>query len=374
MNTKKSQLVCILLALFLVDAAGAFADQVLSLRYARGFKVSPYAGCCLVTVHPPWSEGGPTFRYLLVPQGHAVPEGYRPAQVFFVPVQRVVSLSVTHLAYMDSAGLTDRLVGLAGFKYVNTPSVRRRIDAGALKEAGQLTNLNIETLIDLEPDLILAFASGSSYDVSSKLLEAGLPVALTIGHLEAHPLGRTEWVKFLGLFFGTVPHAEALFKQIEERYLRLAKTAAQVSKRPRVITGALFRGQWWVPGADSFVTRLIVDAGGKPAWPQIPGTGSRPMDLEVVYEKALAADVWLNTGSWQTIAEARAADPRFSEVPALRRGMVYNNNKRLNPWGGNDYWESGMLRPDVVLADLIAILHPDLLPDHELVYYRRLER
>jgi iron complex transport system substrate-binding protein len=97
------------------------------------------------------------------------------------------------------------------------------------------------------------------------------------------------------------------------------------------------------------------------------------MDLEAVYEKALTADLWLNTGSWRSIADARAADPRFSEVPALRRGRIYNNNKRLNPWGGNDYWESGMLRPDAVLADVIAILHPDLLPDHELVYYQRLE-
>jgi iron complex transport system substrate-binding protein len=30
------------------------------------------------------------------------------------------------------------------------------------------------------------------------------------------------------------------------------------------------------------------------------------------------------------------------------------------------------MRPDLILADLVAILHPDLLPDHEFVYYQHL--
>ncbi|BAL99694.1 MAG: hypothetical protein KatS3mg049_2263 [Caldilinea sp.] len=52
---------------------------------------------------------------------------------------------------------------------------------------------------------------------------------------------------------------------------------------------------------------------------------------------------------------------------------MYNNNARLNEYGGNDYWEGGLANPDVVLADLIKIFHPELLPDHELVYYRKLD-
>ena len=98
------------------------------------------------------------------------------------------------------------------------------------------------------------------------------------------------------------------------------------------------------------------------------------MDVEAVYERALEADVWLNTGNWRHMDDALAADPRFAAINALRQNHVYNNNRRLNPSGGNDYWESGMLNPDVVLADLITIFHNHLLPDHELVYYRQLER
>jgi iron complex transport system substrate-binding protein len=129
-----------------------------------------------------------------------------------------------------------------------------------------------------------------------------------------------------------------------------------------------------VARGDSFLARFIADAGGDYVWSDRPGSGSLALDIEAVYERALAADVWLNTSTWKTVAEAEAADPRFATLPALRNDRVFNNNKRLNAEGGNDYWESGMLRPDVVLADLITILHPELLPGRELVYYRRLAR
>ncbi len=362
--------------LLLFYAAGALAleQKPVRLEYARGFEVQNHSGCRLVTIRAGWKESGRAFRYLLVPRGTVIPREYPPAQVIFVPVERVVSLSTTHLAYMDAAGMTDRLVGLSGFKYVNTPSVRRRIDAGELKEVGQFTNLNIETLIDLAPDLILASASGSIYDEHPKIMEAGLPVVLVIDHLEAHPLGRVEWIKFLSLFFDTTEHAGQLFKEIEARYTRIAKIAANAASRPMVITGAPFQGQWWVPGKNSFVARFVMDAGAELAFPAFSGSGSRPMAIEAVYEKALKAQIWLNVGNWQKIQEAKDADPRFSTIPALLSGQVYNNNKRLNQWGGNDFWESGVLRPDAILADLLAILHPDLMPDHELVYYQPLAR
>ncbi len=349
------------------------AGQDPALRYARGFSVqTTHSGCKLITVHPSWRDDAAPLRYLLVPRGKSAPSNHPPARVIFVPVQRVVSLSTTHLAYLDAAGQTDRLVGLADFKYVNTPSVRQRIAAGELKAVGHFTSLRLEPLLDLSADLILTPASGSSYDVHPKLIEAGLPAVLVIDHLETHPLGRCEWIKFLALFFDTGAHAETLFNQIADRYAHLAKTATHWSHRPTVLTGAPFQGQWWVARGDSFVSQFIRDAGGDYLWSDTPGAGSLPMDAEAVYERALDADVWLNTGNWRQRNDALAADPRFAAIRALKQGRIYNNNKRLNPWGGNDYWESGMLRPDAVLADLMAILHPQRLPDHQLVYYRRL--
>jgi iron complex transport system substrate-binding protein len=270
--------------------------------------------------------------------------------------------------------LVDRLVGLGEFKYVNTAAVRRRIDAGKLKEVGQATRLRMEVLLDLAPDAILVHASGMAYDVHPKLLEAGLATVVFIDHLEAHPLGRLEWIKLLGLLFDRQAHAQKYFTDTVVRYQQLAARVRRAAPRPGVITGAPFQGQWWVARGDSFIARFIADAGGDYVWSDQPGEGSLPLDVEAVYERALAADVWLNTGTWKTVAEAEAADPRFATIPALQNNRVFNNNKRLNAQGGNDYWESGMLRPDVVLADLIAIMHPERLAGRELVYYRPLER
>jgi iron complex transport system substrate-binding protein len=45
----------------------------------------------------------------------------------------------------------------------------------------------------------------------------------------------------------------------------------------------------------------------------------------------------------------------------------------LNDIGANDYWESGSVNPHLILADLITIFHPDLLPGHQLVYYKQLQ-
>jgi iron complex transport system substrate-binding protein len=52
---------------------------------------------------------------------------------------------------------------------------------------------------------------------------------------------------------------------------------------------------------------------------------------------------------------------------------VYNNDARVNANGGNAYYEEGAAHPSLILADLIAIFHPELLPDHELAFFRRLE-
>jgi iron complex transport system substrate-binding protein len=370
----RTALLSLVALLGLILGQGPASGQAITVHYARGFQVENFGACHLVTLHPTWKGDPATYRYLLVPRGEAVPPAHPPAQVVRVPVQRVVALSTTHLAYMAAAGQVDRLVGLDGFAFVNTPAVRRRIDAGGLTAVGHGTRLRIENLLELAPDLILTPASGSVHDVHPKLLEAGLTTGLVLEHMEAHPLGRCEWMKFLALFFGTGEHAESLFKETAARYTDLVHKVAQASRRPKVITGAPFQGRWYVPRGESFMARLLADAGGAYAWAATPGVGSVAMDVEAVYGKALEADLWLNTGTWRSVADATAADPRFGAVPALVEGRVFNNDKRLNASGGNDYWESGLMRPDVVLADLITILHPDLLPGRELVYYRPLDR
>ncbi len=375
MNRKTLAVAAALLAAILVApfSAAARAAARIDIEYARGFAVRQLAAATLVTVSPPWLAGGPPKQYLLVERGRPVPPGFSQAKVIRVPVRRLVSLSTTRLAYLDAAGLTDRLVAVSDFRYVNTGSVRQMIDSGRLHQVGHSLNLRIEAIMDLEPDLILATASGTAYDVHPKLEEAGLPVVIMCDHLESHPLGRCEWIKFMALFFGTGDHARRLFSQTKARYLKLAAMAGRAANKPSVLTNAPFRGNWWVPGGNSFMARYIADAGGAYLWADDRHTGSLAKDVEAVFEKGINADVWINTGAWKKVADALAADPRLAQIKALKQGRMFNNNRRLNRWGGNDFWESGIICPDRVLADLIRIFHPRLLPRHRLYYYRRLK-
>ena len=363
----------VLLPCLLMSPCTRVHAETLSLQYAKGFTLERRADGILATIQ---QEGGNGYaaRYLLVSKGKKTAIDDRRIQVISVPIRRLATLSTTHLSYIDAAGCMDRIVGLSSFEYVNTPSAVQRIQAGKIKCVGSFSNLNLETLMDLSPDLILASSAVSVGGIQSKLEEAGLPVLMITDFMEAHPLGRLEWIKFLGLLLGTEEHAWHVFDETAEQYKQLAGKASATKHRPRVLTGTPFQGQWWVARGDSYIARLIRDAGGEYLWSQLAGTGSVPMDVETVYERALDADIWINTGTWKRLDEAPAADPRFDDIPALEKGMLYNNNKRINAHGGNDFWESGMLHPEKVLADLIAIFHPELLPDHELVYYRQLAR
>jgi len=140
-----------------------------------------------------------------------------------------------------------------------------------------------------------------------------------------------------------------------------------------VVTGIPFSGRWYIAGGKSFIATFLHDAGANYLWQQTSFSGARPMDIELVYERALNADFWLNTGAWSSLAQAKRADPRFLEFSALKTGQLYNNNRRINIEGGNDYWESGIMAPDIVLADLIYIFHPRLLPNHKPFYYTHLK-
>jgi iron complex transport system substrate-binding protein len=66
-------------------------------------------------------------------------------------------------------------------------------------------------------------------------------------------------------------------------------------------------------------------------------------------------------------------DERFKSLPAIASGMIFNNDMMMSISGGNGFYESGVVEPDRILADLIYILHPYLLPSHKLKYYRKLQ-
>ncbi|NEQ97936.1 MAG: ABC transporter substrate-binding protein [Cyanothece sp. SIO2G6] len=351
-----------------------FPDKV-QLDYATGFTVDYHNHYKVVTVNRPWKNADRLFQYVLVQCGTPPPSEFDQAQVIEVPIQSVVTLSTTHLPHLDLLGELDTLIGVNQFKHVNTPAVRQKIDQGTIQEFNSGTTLDLERLLVADPDIVMAFAIGDpETDTYPRLMQAGIPVAIVAEYVEASPLAKSEWLKFTALLFNQEATAQQVFGAIATEYETMKQLTADLTERPTVFTGFSYDGTWYMPGGQSYVAQFLQDAGADYLWADIDQTGSLPLDFEVVYDRAVTADFWVNLSqNWQSREDAIATDPRYGEFQAWQQQQVFNNNARLNPSGGNDYWESGTANPHLILADLIKIFHPDLVPDHELVFYQPLE-
>jgi iron complex transport system substrate-binding protein len=271
---------------------------------------------------------------------------------------------------MESAEV---LAGLGNLKYVSSPTVIKNIAAGKVKEVGNGGDLNNELLVTMQPDLVMATGSpDAKFSRYSTLMGAGIPVLLNSEWLETTPLGRAEWVKLMAALLNKEALANKKFAAIEQEYHRLAALSRQATAKPLIITGMPFKGIWTVPDGDSYLTRFLKDAATTYHWANVQGQGSLHLDFERVAPIALQADFWLNVGYVDSQADIAAKDGRYKDFQPFKKGAIYNNNKRQNEMGANDYWESGAVNPHLILADLIKILHPELLPRHELVYYKQL--
>ncbi len=353
-----------------------FPDKA-SPRHAKQFSVEYRGHYKVVTITEPWQDAERGLRYLLAQCGTPRPAGYEGVETIEIPARTVVTTSTTELPHLVRLGLVGRLAGHDEFDYVSSPEIRRRIDSGAMVEVGTAPAINVEVVVSTGADLLLIDSFGDpALDVPAKLREVGVPVALAPSFLETTALGRAEWIAYTALFFNRERAAARAFEEVELRYLELAwqvRDAVGEAERPTVFTGAPIGEVWHVPGGRSYLALLLADAGARYLWADDETTGSLPLSIETVFERAHEADFWLHPGALGSLAEVRAFDERFAGVAAFLRGNVYGNDARRNPHGGNDYWETGTARPDLVLADLVEIFHPDLL-DHELVFHRRLGR
>ncbi len=364
-----------------------FDRAVYHPRHSGGFAVdgrSDGGASLMLTVHTPWQGADSVAdarRLLLLAPGEDIPAGYT-GQVVDGCARRIVAMSTTQIAMLataDSAGLAaDALVGLSGLRYLSNDTLRSRFDDSA--DVGYEGNVDYEKLAALSPDLVLLYGITSASAMESKLESLGIPYTYIGEHADSTPLGKAEWIVAAGYIAGRGTQAERAMSHIENRYECLVRHIRQYldstqTELPSVMINAPYSGSWYMAGSESNVARMIADAGGRYIYSGNPGATSRPVDFEEVFLLADSADIWVNTGTATTMAELLAMAPRLAGTKPVVSGRVFNNTRRMQPGGGNDYFESGTVRPDVVLADLFSIFHPGAAvadPD-SLYYYLRLQ-
>lgn len=341
-------------------------------RWAELFRVSYHGAFAEVAVRAPWQKEGEGLRYRLRPRGTAALPAEEGVRDFEVPLRSVATTSTTELPPLVALGVEDTWVGHSELDFVSAPVLRRRIESGEAREIGAPTDL--ETLLALHPDALFAdFLSRPELDRLEVAEKAGAGVLIVPSFLEKAPLGRAEWVLLISMFFGREREAIDIFAGIERRYLALReRVAAETTARPRVFTGGPYQNVWHVPGGRSFAAHILTDAGAAYVWRDDRSAGALPLDLEKVFEKAQDADYWIYPSHWRSLREIAAVDPRLARFAAWRHSRVVAADLRLSPGGANDFWEEGAARPDLVLEDLVAIFHPELLPDHQPHFHRLL--
>ncbi len=347
----------------------------INTQYAKRFRIDIREGYSQLSVFDPWQGAKGIYqKWYLVQRGKAAPDGVDKSSVIYVPVKRIICMSTTHAAMISALDENNTICGFSGVRYLYNKQLHELSENGAIYDVGYEDNLNKEKIIESEPDLIMIYGIGSeSSGYLSKLKELGIKTLYNADYLEDEPLAKAEWIKVLGALYSKERQADSIFRSVCSEYLRIKSYVKQnIDKKPKVLLGLPFRDTWFISPGNSYISRLIDDAGGDYLWNATSSAVSMPMSLESVFLKALDADFWLNPGSAKTKDEIVAIEKRLSRLPCFTCGNIYNNNKRINEEGGNDYWESGAVFPNLVLKDMASILHPDLFPDSELYFYRKI--
>ncbi len=347
--------------------------ESVNIKYAEGFEVEVFEGYKTITLNSPWPGTEKTFRYALVEKGTELPTDKSFDAVVEVPLQRIVVTSTTHIPSLEMLGESEALVGFPSLNFISSKKTRRRISEGKITEIGKNEDINTEILIDLAPDAVIGFAIDGNNSTFATIEKTGIPVLYNSDWTETSPLGKAEWIKFFGLLFNKEKEADSIFNIIETEYISAKKTASEAKEIPAVISGAMYKDVWYMPQGDSWGAQFIADANGNYLWKDSKGTGSLSLNLESVLEKGHNAEVWIGPGQFTALDEIKNASKAYTQFKAFKTGRVYSYSMKKGATGGVLYFELAPNRPDLVLKDLIKILHPELLPTHELYFFNKLK-
>ncbi len=341
------------------------------VKYAKGFAWNEYKDYSYVEVYNPWNKSQILAKYIFASDTSGFPDfdGHKIP----VPVQKGVFLSSTYIGMLAMLDARNVVLASNSANLIYDSAMYQNYLNGKIVNLGSDMTINAEAIIGLNPDVVVKYIYLAE-DQSDKFIDdAGIPIIYIIEFMEEHPLGRTEWIKLLGLVTGKQALSDSVFSKIEADYLSYCELAKTATETPSVLLGNNYKGTWYTAGGKSFVAQLIKDANASYYWSSDSSTGSIPLSFEVVLQKQYNAQFWLNAEA-TSLNDILQTELRCNAFESFKNGRVYHYNKRMNPEGGSDYYESGVMNPQLLLHDFISIFHPTLMKGKdELYYYLKLE-
>lgn len=284
---------------------------------------------------------------------------HRLAVLGTIPVFQLYLLNALHT-----------LVAIDDIKYYNLPAVQTMYSQKKISELLPNLQWNYERLLSSKPDLLITYSSLNDHPKLLNILKnKSIATILYLDYLEQHPLARAEWIKVIGYLTGAYSKAEQVFSDTEERYKLLQTLTDTVQNRPKVFTEVLYGDVWYIAGNKSYIAQLIKDAGGHYVFDFHNYENTQAFSLEYVLKHAQAADFWIHLQHFRSLKELQTANSKYTLFKAFQEKHCYNNNKHCNTYGYNDFYESGICQPHLILEDLIYILHPERVPEKQQLHY-----
>lgn len=347
----------------------AEANDRLQLKYAKGFDINYFDNYKSLIIYNPWVEGEVQQRYYLVENDTiSVPTN---GTKIVVPLTTVAVSSCTHFEFISLLDEIEKITAICAPELVYNETILERYNSGKIINLGDNFNVNAEKLMLLQPSGFMMSSYNQVDDNSERLIKSGVKVLYNNEWTENSLLARAEWIKYMAVLFDKEEEANEIFNEIEESYIAATKLVENIEKRPTVMAGGNFKGTWYMPSGASYMGKLFADAGGDYLYANDSTTGSLALNFETVLNNFNNADVWLNAPV-SDLKSLIQMDERHNLFESAKSGDVYAFNARTNK-STNDFWESGIAHPDLVLKDVIWALHPDVLEDYTPTYILKLK-
>lgn len=373
----KYSVYCFFLSTFLVSCKPSGSqerqDRVetdpYSVEYAKGFTAKKFADYTEVSVLFSLNTEKVIQRYILVDKSKELPANLPEGIVVRTPLTRVVAYSSIHCTSMNELGVLASVIGVCEPEYIDFSLIKEGISKGTIADLGQSSAPDIEKIIDLDPEAIfISPIEGQTYGAIEKV---NLPIIETPDHMEQLPLGSAEWLRFYSLFFKLESKADSLFSVTKNNYNAITQKVASVKQRPTVLTDMMYGKVWYTSGGDSFMSRMIADAGGNYIWSDNNRSTPSPLSFETVLDKAGDAHFWLikyHQSETMTYKRLEKEYKAYSYFDAFKKRNVYECNTSKEK-----YYTDLPIHPDLVLQDFAYIFHPQLFPDYTPKYYRKMQ-
>ncbi len=264
------------------------------------------------------------------------------------PPERIVSLAPSCTEILYALGLGDKIVGVDEYSD-HPPEVLDRVEEGTLTTVGSFAEINLELVVGLEPDLILA--TGGVQRVVAESLE-GQGQTIVVLYPERFD-GVLADISLVGKITGKTDEAEAIVTDMQTRAQEIADKVKDLPK-PSVYIEIFFNGGYWSFGSDAYATELISMAGGTNVFSAVSGG-----HISTSAEEILQADpeiIIISKGSMAEgcglTPEVIIARPGWNEISAVKNDQIF------------EITESIMVRgvPRLIegLEELAEVIHPEV--------------